>query len=129
MSVTSTVTKILVIEDEDSVRAAIEAGLEVIGGYEVHTAPDADSGMRTLLEVAPDILLIDLVMPVTDGLEFLRNIGSDAEIMRPGKVVLMTALENPVPEGSLGDLGIDLVLPKPFRLNELASAVGAESPF
>ncbi len=125
----STVKKIVIVEDEESVRAAIEAGLEVIGGFEVYSASDAEQGMQFLKDQHPNVLLLDLVMPVTDGMEFLRMMKSDPDVERPAKVVLMTALDNPVPGGNLEDIGLDLVLAKPFRLHELAAAVGAESPF
>lgn len=121
--------KLLIVEDEESVRMAIEAGLEVIGGYEVFSAPDAATGKELLKRIRPDVLLLDLVMPVTDGMEFLRWMGTDPGVVRPGKVVLMTALANPVPEGNLKELGLDMVLAKPFRLNDLAEAVDAELPF
>ncbi len=122
-------TDILIVEDEQTVRSAIEAGLDVIGGFNVFAATDADEGFEYLKEKSPEILLLDLVMPVTDGMEFLRRMGSDPDCPRPGKVVLMTAMENPVPEDRLKDFGIDLILSKPFRLKELASAVGKEPPF
>lgn len=121
--------KILVIEDEESVRMAIEAGLEVIGGCEVRLAPDAATGMRMLQESRPDILLLDLVMPVTDGMEFLRMLRAGPSERRPGKVILMTAHSNPVPDDNMEALGLDQVLEKPFRLHELAAAVGAKDPF
>ena len=121
--------KILVIEDEESVRMAIEAGLEVIGDCEVRLAPDADTGMKMLKESRPDILLLDLVMPVTDGMEFLRMLRAEPGEARPGKVILMTAHSNPVPEDNMAALGLDQVLEKPFRLHELAEAVGAKDPF
>ncbi len=122
-------TKVLIVEDEETVRTAIEAGLEVIGGFSVLTATDAEEGLGVLKAEQPEILLLDLVMPVADGMEFLKRMGSDPELQKPGKVVLMTAMENPVPKEHLKDLGIDLVLSKPFRLKELANAVGRESPF
>ena len=123
------IKKLLIVEDEESVRMAIEAGLEVIGGYEVHAAPDAATGKELLKRLRPDVLLLDLVMPITDGMEFLRWMATDPEVVKPRKVVLMTALANPVPEGNLKELGLDMVLAKPFRLNELAAAVDAEPPF
>lgn len=125
----SEVRTVLIIEDEESVRSAIEAGLEVFGGYEVHSASEAIEGYRLLKELHPDILLLDLVMPVTDGMEFLRLMGTDPDTAKPGKVVLMTAMTNPVPQGSMKELGLDLILEKPFRLHQLADAVGAENPF
>ena len=122
-------TEVLIVEDEDSVRAAIEAGLDVIGGFKIISATGAEEGLRYLESNSPEILLLDLVMPTVDGMEFLSRLGSSAQYSKPAKVVLMTAMENPVPEGNLKDLGIDLVLSKPFRLTELAEAVGRESPF
>ncbi len=122
-------SRVLIVEDEESVRTAIEAGLEVIGGYEVLSAVDANDGLNVLKDSHVDILLLDLVMPLMDGIEFLGQLNSQSEIDRPEKIVLMTALENPLPEQNMKELGIDLLLPKPFRLNELAAAVGAESPF
>lgn len=121
--------KLLIVEDEESVRSAIEAGLEAIGGFEVFSATGAAEGMDFLKGERPEILLLDLVMPVTDGMEFLRLMGSDPECSKPDKVVLMTAMENPVPKANYKDLGIDLVLSKPFRLKDLANAVGKDSPF
>jgi CheY-like chemotaxis protein len=121
--------KILVVEDEESVRMAIEAGLEVIGGCDVRLAPDAETGMRMLGEDCPDILLLDLVMPVMDGMEFLRLLRAGPRERRPGKVILMTAHSKPVPEENMAALGLDQVLEKPFRLHELAEAVGADDPF
>jgi DNA-binding response OmpR family regulator len=85
--------------------------------------------MELLKKIRRDVLLLDLVMPVVDGMEFLRMTGKDSDIVRLGKVVLMTALANLVPEGSLKELGLDMVLAKPFRLNELAATVEAESLF
>jgi CheY-like chemotaxis protein len=82
-----------------------------------------------LKELHPDILLLDLVMPVADGMEFLRLMGNDSDTVKPGNVVLMTAMTNPVPAGSMKALGLDLILEKPFRLHQLADAVGADSPF
>ncbi len=121
--------KLLIVEDEETVRSAIEAGLEVIGGFRVFAATGAEEGFQFLKDELPEILLLDLVMPVTDGMQFLMKMGSDPEISKPAKVVLMTAMENPVPKENLKDLGIDQVLSKPFRLKELANAVGRKSPF
>lgn len=120
---------VLIVEDEETVRSAIEAGLEVIGGLEILSATGAEEGLNFLKTESVEVLLLDLVMPVVDGMEFLRRMGTDPDILKPEKVVLMTAMENPVPDKNLKELGIDQVLSKPFRLKELANAVGRESPF
>jgi CheY-like chemotaxis protein len=119
---TATLT-VLVIEDEESVRLAIQAGLELIGDYEVLSAPDATAGMAILESAQPDILLLDLVMPGMDGMEFLRLIRNRKSGHMPRRVILMTAHNNPIPGGNLKDIGLDAVLSKPFRLNDLAAVI------
>ena len=116
----------LVVEDEESVRLAIQAGLELIGDYEVISVPDASKGLEILKNTLPDILLIDLVMPGMDGMEFLKFVRNREDGRMPGRVILMTAHENPVPSGNLKDIGLDAVLSKPFRLNDLAAVINGQ---
>ena len=116
----------LVIEDEESVRLAIQAGLELIGDYEVLSAPDASTGIEMLEHVRPDILLLDLVMPGMDGMEFLRLMRNRPSGHLPRRVILMTAHNNPIPSGNLQDIGLDAILSKPFRLNDLAAVISGK---
>lgn len=116
-------TKILVIDDEESIRYVVDAGLEFIGDYDVKFADDGTSGIESLKKFEPDLVLVDLVLPNANGMEVLEAIRKDPEISKPQRVVLMTGLANPVEESHYGDLGIDRVLSKPFKLDQLRSAL------
>lgn len=116
-------TKILVIDDEESIRYVVDAGLEFIGDYDVKFADDGISGIESLKKFEPDLVLVDLVLPNANGMEVLEAIRKDPEISKPQRVVLMTGLANPVEESHHGDLGIDRVLSKPFKLDQLRSAL------
>jgi CheY-like chemotaxis protein len=99
-----------VIDDEESIRYVVDAGLEFIGDYDVNFADDGISGIESLKKFEPDLVLVDLVLPNANGMEVLEAIRKDPEISKPQRVVLMTGLANPVEESHYGDLGIDRVL-------------------
>ncbi len=65
--------KILVVEDEDSLRLLYEEELKA-DGYEVLTARNGREAIQRLEETRPDLILLDIVMPVMDGMEALGRI-------------------------------------------------------
>ena len=111
------------IDDEESNRYAVDAGLEFLGDYDVHFAEDGIEAIKKLKEFSPQVVLVDLVLPAASGMHVLEAIRKDPDIGRPDRVVLMTGHANPVPVQHHGDLGIDKVLPKPFKLEHLKSAL------
>ncbi len=116
-------TRILVIDDEESIRYAVDAGLEFLGDYDVHFAEDGIQAIQLLREFSPDLVLVDLVLPSASGMEVLEAIRKDPDISRPERVVLMTGHANPVRDEHFGDIGIDRVLSKPFKLEQLKNAL------
>ncbi len=116
-------TRILVIDDEESIRYAVDAGLDFLGDYDVHFAEDGIQGIEKLKTLSPDLLLVDLVLPSASGMDVLEAIRKDPDIHRPDRVVLMTGHANPVRDELFGDIGIDSVLLKPFKLEQLKSAL------
>ena len=66
-----------------------------------------------------DAVLVDLVMPVVDGFEVLRQLRELVEEQRPGRVVLVSGMVDPAMQGNLRELGGDAILGKPFRLDDL----------
>jgi len=116
-------TRIFVIDDEESIRYAVGAGLEFLGDYDVHFAEDSLKAIEMLKEFSSKPVHADLVLPQASGMDVLEAIRKDPEIGRPNSVVLMTGHSNPVPENHHVDLGIDKVLPKPFKLEQLKSAL------
>lgn len=111
------------IDDEESIRYAVDAGLDFLGDYDVHFADDGDKGIEGLKDLSPDLVLVDLVLPTVGGMEILEAIRKDPEINRPGRVVLMTGHANPFKNEHLDDVGVDRVLPKPFKLDQLKTAL------
>lgn len=111
------------IDDEESIRYAVDAGLEFLGDFDVYFAKDGIAGIEELKKLSPDLLLVDLVLPSASGMEVLNAIRNDPEINRPARVVLMTGHADPVPGRHYDDFGIDRVLTKPFKLEQLKSAL------
>ena len=65
--------KILLVEDEESLRLLYEEELKA-EGYEMVTAGNGKEALRQLEEIKPDLILLDIVMPVMDGMETLGRI-------------------------------------------------------
>ena len=73
MSTDSQKRKILLVEDEESLRLLYKEELET-DGYEVLTAPNGKEALRQLEKGKPDLIILDIVMPVMDGMEALEQI-------------------------------------------------------
>lgn len=89
---TESVKKVLIIEDEQDLREALKTVISY-ENFEAHTASDGEEGLRLALEIKPDLILLDLMMPKLDGLGVLRALREDAW----GKnvnVIVMTALDD-----------------------------------
>jgi DNA-binding response OmpR family regulator len=82
--------KILIVEDEASL---VKALFDVIKkeGYEVETAENGQTGLVLALKSHPDLILLDIIMPVMDGMTMLRKLRQDAW-GKDAKVILLTNL-------------------------------------
>lgn len=65
-------TKVLIIEDNETLNEAYKLILEK-DGHEVTTAFNGEEGLEKLKDMSPDLILLDMLMPKMDGLEFLRH--------------------------------------------------------
>ncbi|MCX5014436.1 response regulator transcription factor [Streptomyces sp. NBC_00555] len=113
--------RILVVDDEPEVRAAVEDGLAV-EGYEVRGAAD---GLAALSEVAawePDAVVLDVMMPVLDGLGVCRQLRALGDRT---PVLVLTALDSVSERVDGLEAGADDYLVKPFALDELVARVRA----
>jgi len=73
------VTKVLYVEDNDDNVYMLKTRLELLGDFEVITAEDGQKGCEMTAAEHPDIILMDLEMPVVDGWEATRRLKSNAE--------------------------------------------------
>jgi CheY-like chemotaxis protein len=110
--------RILVIEDDDGIRDSIADCLA--DAYEVSTVVNGADALEWLVrEPRPAGILLDLVMPVMSGDEFLDRLRATASL-RDIPVLLMTAA---IPGRSTAARCADALLTKPFELDELLTAV------
>ena len=83
--------KVLIIEDETDIREAIAEVIAEVD-YEVKTAENGKVGLGIALEWKPDLILLDLVMPIMDGHETLRRLRQDPW-GKSVKVIVFTAMD------------------------------------
>lgn len=109
-------TRILVVDDELDIAEAVRAVLEA-EGYQVDTASDGSQCLQELRRQRPDLLLLDVMMPVVDGFGVLEEMRSE-DIQVP--VVVMSAIR---PDSRLAEYEIKAFLKKPFHLETLLETV------
>ncbi len=112
--------KVLVVEDEPLMLMAIEAKLKN-EGFEVIGAPDGREALKILENYVPDIIITDILMPYTSGLELISIVKSNENKKIPIIVLSGLGQENTVMEAF--KLGADDFLTKPFNPTELAVRV------
>lgn len=115
--------KIVVIEDEADIREVVTYNLRR-DGYEVVESGDGIDGLQQVAETAPDLVILDIMLPGTDGIEVCRRLKADP-LTRSIPVVMVTARgeESDVVLG-LG-VGADDYVTKPFSPRELMARVRA----
>ena len=107
--------RVLIIDDDEVVRDATVACLEIAGVTNVITASDGDTGLNLISSVRPAVLLLDLFMPESDGFHVLKQLNDMPKSERPEKVVVISVANDPRVSRGLMELGADEVLPKPFH--------------
>lgn len=113
--------KILVIEDTDNVRDNIVEILES-EDYEVHSAENGKLGVEMAINIQPDLVLCDIMMPEMDGYETLKEMRKNV-VTSTVPFIFLTA-KNTRTDQRLGmELGADDYIPKPFTIEELVGAV------
>ncbi len=109
--------KILVVEDTKEIASLVKFKL-LSAGFDVKVAGDGQAGLALAKEFMPDLIIMDVMMPVMNGLETLMNLKSDFKC-RSIPVILLTAqsTEEEVVRGL--ELGADDYVTKPFSPQEL----------
>lgn len=112
---------IVVAEDQHHIRSLIEYKLRN-SGYTVFGVEDGAAALQKVVEVKPDLVLLDVMMPLMTGFEVLAALKQNEETrMIPVLLVTAQSKEDEIVKGL--DLGAEDYITKPFSPNELAARV------
>ena len=113
--------KILVVEDDQAICRGIVDALQ-FHGYQVCATSDGDDGLRKAISLDYDLLLLDLALPGTPGLEILKQV----RVARPTQpLIVLTAKGDEADRVTGLQMGADDYVVKPFSVKELLARVGA----
>lgn len=113
-------TTILVVDDEPLIAMVLEAELED-AGYGVVTAANGRQGLERLAEMPrPDLVLLDMMMPVMTGPEMLAAMAADPDLCRTPVIVLSSLPEATIRERAKG---VAAILRKPYTAAEVLGAI------
>jgi len=115
--------KVLVVEDQEEIAALLKFKLKN-SGYDVILAENGKIGLESARNNQPDLIILDVMMPVMNGVETLKALKSD-DNLKSIPVIMLTAQssEPAVVEGF--NLGADDYITKPFRTQEFVARVEA----
>lgn len=113
--------KILVVDDERPIADILKFNLEK-EGYEVICAFDGEEAVRLAFEEDPDLILLDLMLPIKDGMDVCREVRS--RLSTP--IIMLTAKDTEIDKVLGLELGADDYVTKPFGTRELLARVRAQ---
>lgn len=112
--------KLLIIDDDPFITESLKIGLGD-HGHQVFAGHNGREGVDLVHELTPDLVIIDMTMPVMDGLEATEHIRRDSDV----PIIMLTAETDEEDVVAALKTGVDEYLSKPFRLNELAARIHA----
>jgi two-component system alkaline phosphatase synthesis response regulator PhoP len=112
---------ILVVDDDPQIRKLMIAALRREGDFEFLEAPNGREGLDLMRSNKPDVVVLDLMMPVLSGWDVLRERSNDAAL-RKIPVILVSANRDPEVAHAISQ-GIAAFLPKPFDIGALTALV------
>ena len=117
-------TRVLVVEDEQDIAGLIKHTLERAGDTEAHIVGSGDAALKSVSDLPPDLIILDLNLPVVSGVEVCRILRSRAD-GRHVPIIMLTARTSEDDRVTGLELGADDYVTKPFSLRELTARVRA----
>jgi two-component system alkaline phosphatase synthesis response regulator PhoP len=117
-------TRVLVVEDENDIAGLIKHTLERGGEIQVAIVGSGDAALKAVGDDAPDLIILDLNLPVLNGLEVCRILRARPNTARV-PIIMLTARTSESDRVIGLDVGADDYVTKPFSLRELAARVRA----
>jgi len=113
--------KVLIVDDEPSIIVALQFLMEQ-NGYETLVAFSGEEAMETIARHRPDLILLDIMLPVVDGFEVCQRVRENPE-WKDIRIVLVTALGSEANAAKGLALGADAYITKPFANADLLAKV------
>ena len=113
--------KVLVIDDEPNIVQTLQDRLEM-NEYDVITGGNGKEGLKLAIEHRPDVILLDVIMPIMDGHEMLEALRKQPGGDHPS-VIMLTARSQTQDIARANACGIDDYIVKPFDLSELLEKI------
>ncbi len=113
--------RVLAVDDDPSIRSMHEM-LLMLEGYEVRVAEHGQAGLDVARAWRPDVIVCDVMMPVMDGIEMLRQVNADPDL-RTIPVIMVTAKTADADTKRGYDEGAAGYIPKPFEAEHLVAEI------
>ncbi len=117
-------TRVLIVEDEQDIAGLIKHALERGGEIEAQTVVSGDTALKIATDQPPDLIILDLNLPVVGGLEVCRVLRARPATARI-PIIMLTARTSESDRVTGLDVGADDYVTKPFSLRELSARVRA----
>lgn len=113
-------TRVLLVDDDPFILKFVGANLKA-RNFDVITAEDGESALKAMEQQLPDLVILDIMMPVMDGIEVCQRIREWSKV----PVIMLTAKNELTDKVTLLNLGADDYITKPFGIEELLARVRA----
>ncbi len=113
--------RVLVVDDDENLRASLRQVLE-LEDYDVETAANGELALSVAVPFEPDVIVLDVMMPVLDGFECLKRLRESSEL-KDTPVVMLTARDESESFLNGRELGAESYLVKPFNLSDLIEVI------
>lgn len=115
------VVKILIVDDEESIVTLLKYNLEQ-AGFQVVTAMDGEEAINKVVEENPDLVVLDVMLPILDGIEVCKKL-RQKQIYTP--ILMLTAKDDELDKVLGLELGADDYMTKPFSPREVIARIKA----
>jgi DNA-binding response OmpR family regulator len=112
--------KVLIVEDEQALRESLAYSL-LREGYQVETAEDGQKGLELALRWTPDLILLDIMLPIMDGFEVCKAVRVESDV----PIIFLSARVDEIDRVVGLEIGADDYVVKPFSMRELIIRIKA----
>ncbi len=114
--------KVLIVDDSVIIRDMLQSLIEKCGCLVCGVAKNGKEGIQMFIDFQPDIVFMDINMPIIDGMEAAKVI---KEIKPDAKIIMLSAMGDQEITSKLKEIGVSIVLKKPIDNHDILSALAS----